>query len=732
MKPLVFTEKALSALSGLEIDFDRLLVSDEWPAGDTTVHTGQKGIFVFTSQCDATSRLLVIRRKKGGLFDAVEPEERRSVFDRCARVALRSFDKSRVTLNPKWMAFHHDNRVSIFASGIGSNMRIVADVNVGGSGDTYLFDYAPAEQVQDLASLQPDVESYEAARADFEREVSKVDSAKPQIEGNIELDQLDPVSITKGLSYEDWERLLSPRQREFVERELTGPLRLRGTAGTGKTLAMVMKAVRMRRTADKNGGGKRFLFLTHSWAMAEHVDGMLEQIDRREPGNSTLDVYPLLEVARRRDYTKIGRQPLGFDSEEGKRKALSEIGSVIEGFRLGDWLAYKGGCTATFIEALENAGARSNFTWDLLIEFGCVLAAQGILGRQSELDRYLRIRRMAYMMPLANPIEKEVIFKLWSAFLERLKELKMISSDQIISDLLNDLQTFYWEAARTEEGYDVIFVDEAHLFNAQERLTFHHLLNEGDAPPLVIMALDPKQSPRELFVDIVDEDDTGTSNVYDRARLAGSESIDLIDVYRYTPQIEQLIRCVLNAMPGLGLDGDWDIPLATSGLEDGPVPTFSLVSSRLESFNTGIKTARNLLPGARARSGRVAVLCMDQDRFFQYRPAAGRNQSRDLFVVTSRDDVARLPFMSRRIVFSTPEYVAGLQFDTVILLDVNRDLVPDGAYRGHQQRRFLSELYLGLSRAEYAVVIMAARDGDGLSPFLDAAIRDGALREATA
>ena len=86
--------------------------------------------------------------------------------------------------------------------------------------------------------------------------------------------------------------------------------------------------------------------------------------------------------------------------------------------------------------------------------------------------------------------------------------------------------------------------------------------------------------------------------------------------------------------------------------------------------------------------------------------------------------------MTRRIVVSTPEYVAGLQFDTVILIDVNADLVPDTNYKGHQQRRFLSELYLGMSRAEHRLTIIASRDGDGLSPYLETAESKGLLVKA--
>lgn len=83
--------------------------------------------------------------------------------------------------------------------------------------------------------------------------------------------------------------------------------------------------------------------------------------------------------------------------------------------------------------------------------------------------------------------------------------------------------------------------------------------------------------------------------------------------------------------------------------------------------------------------------------------------------------------MNRRMVLSMPEYVAGLQFDTVILADVNENLVPDGSYKGHSERRFISELYLGMSRAEYRLMVVAATDGNGLSPYLETAVENGLL-----
>ena len=85
-----------------------------------------------------------------------------------------------------------------------------------------------------------------------------------------------------GLGYDQWLKQLSDEQRRFVDYPLGGPLKLRGAAGTGKTIAMVVKALKTLYSAYEGGGGQRILFLTHSWAAAEIVDRALSKLDTRE------------------------------------------------------------------------------------------------------------------------------------------------------------------------------------------------------------------------------------------------------------------------------------------------------------------------------------------------------------------------------------------------------------------------------------------------------------------
>lgn len=734
MTPLVFSENALHGLSSVYVDSDWLVKPKRLPeVPSLRVVSRAEGIFVFTTFCVASSRLLVIATEAGGLFSGVEPDDRRTVFDRCARIALRAFDP-KVILNPKWMAFHDGNRVSIFATSPGHDERLVAEIGSLSSSNVFVFAFGDNPKLQVLAQCEPDYGAYATAAALFQSIVDlEVGVPEGGIEGQIELERLESKSITKGFSYDDWQPLLTRDQRRFLDHPLTGPIRLRGVAGTGKTLAMVLKALRTKYDADDNDELKRILFVTHSWATAEYVDQLVHNLDKREAAKSSIDVFPLLYLANKRDYSKIGREPLGVDSEQGKRLALAEVSGVMERFARGDWVAYRNGCSATFkqkIDADLGSKVRRLFCWDLLIEFGCVIAAQGILTHPADRERYLKLKRSAWMMQLDNPVEKQVTFNLWCKFMDALRQNKWISSDQIVSDFLNDLSTFYWEAARLKEGYDVIFVDEMHLFNAQERLVFHNLLSNGDSAPLVIMALDPKQSPRETFTEIADETEKKSSGIYERARLPNPEKIDFKDVHRYTPEIGKLIQSVINAVPALDLSEDWNLPVGVVSTTPGDIPRFKIVSHKREMFRTTMEQAVVLSRDARKYSGRVAILCLDSDNFSEYVHAAEGQYRNEAIIIASRDDTEKLRYAGRRFVLSTPEYVAGLQFDTVILVDANDSQIPEGQHRSYQLRRFLSELYLGLSRAERSVLVLASREEGGLTKTLSQAVSLGLLKEA--
>ena len=120
---------------------------------------------------------------------------------------------------------------------------------------------------------------------------------------------------------------------------------------------------------------------------------------------------------------------------------------------------------------------------------------------------------------------------------------------------------------------------------------------------------------------------------------------------------------------------------------------------------------------ARQEGGKnVAVLCMSESDFTKF-ATAGRVRDR-ISVVESNTDLSPIRNAGQRCVFSMPENVAGLQFERVYVLNVDRQEMDDEEMSFGAQRQMLSRLYLGVSRASRHLVLAASLDCGGESKVL--------------
>jgi hypothetical protein len=79
--------------------------------------------------------------------------------------------------------------------------------------------------------------------------------------------------------WEKWAVFLHPAQRETVERVYSGPARVTGSAGTGKTIVALHRAVHLARTNTAS----RVLLTTFSKALANALKGKLAYLTGNEP-----------------------------------------------------------------------------------------------------------------------------------------------------------------------------------------------------------------------------------------------------------------------------------------------------------------------------------------------------------------------------------------------------------------------------------------------------------------
>lgn len=131
---------------------------------------------------------------------------------------------------------------------------------------------------------------------------------------------------------------------------------------------------------------------------------------------------------------------------------------------------------------------------------------------------------------------------------------------------------------------------------------------------------------------------------------------------------------------------------------------------------------------ARRVGGRkVAVLCLNDVLFDQYLQAS--RISGKFVPLTTREDLKALQYSRGRCIFSMPEYVAGLQFDTVYLLHVDQADLNDEMLSQGARRRYVNRVYLGASRAQTKLVISASLERGGASEVLEGPRRLGSLEE---
>jgi hypothetical protein len=138
--------------------------------------------------------------------------------------------------------------------------------------------------------------------------------------------------------WEKWTVFLHPEQRELVERDYSGPARVSGSAGTGKTIVALHRAVHLARTHPD----ARVLLSTFSDTLAHALQTRLKRLVSNEPRLAErIDVYDLNTLGLRLYKSHIGEVTLA--SRDLARELLKEAATAVPGhkfslhFLLTEW-----------------------------------------------------------------------------------------------------------------------------------------------------------------------------------------------------------------------------------------------------------------------------------------------------------------------------------------------------------------------------------------------------------
>jgi hypothetical protein len=161
-----------------------------------------------------------------------------------------------------------------------------------------LYDYATGGKLDDHKPQPATIASDAFAHPDSQRRFRV-------------LDNIDELQAALDAPFEKWAVFLHPAQRTLVERPATGPMRVTGSAGTGKTIVALHRAVHLA----QEDGAARVLLTTFSAQLSEALEKKLAILTELSPGPRQRIVVRPLDDAASELYASLHGPPTLADDE---------------------------------------------------------------------------------------------------------------------------------------------------------------------------------------------------------------------------------------------------------------------------------------------------------------------------------------------------------------------------------------------------------------------------------
>lgn len=168
------------------------------------------------------------------------------------------------------------------------------------------------------------------------------------------MDNFEELERALEYPWEKWTVFLHPAQRQLVVREYNGPARVSGSAGTGKTVVALHRAVFLARSNPD----ARVLLTTFSDTLAHALGTKLRRLISNEPRIAErLEVHGMNTIGMRLYEANFGRPQMAspeviqklLEEAAGEADAgrfsrhflLTEWEQVVDAWQLGSWEAYR-------------------------------------------------------------------------------------------------------------------------------------------------------------------------------------------------------------------------------------------------------------------------------------------------------------------------------------------------------------------------------------------------------
>ncbi|MBI9011708.1 MAG: UvrD-helicase domain-containing protein [Clostridiales bacterium] len=700
---------------------------------------------------DPSDNLFVIDLEQYNEFLEFTDEECIILIQKILRFAIRNWNNHTLTRKDKFIPT--TSKMCIFPDLYGKNhlYKIIIEMEpdserLSKRGLNNLFlvygdhanDINPLSQVPDASvkNFRQACELYIKDRFSYKKELSEINvSQNIELEPEksltfIETDNLEG-KTTYYRTYKQWEKYLTKSQKQFInDVDRVGPCRIQGPAGTGKTLALILKTILILDKAETAGDELSICFFAHSESTKRSIRTIFQTITAGKWGvdgnrKQRLKIATLHEFCINNLTTELMEpEILDRDAHDSKEHQYYLIEEAFDMVMEKSFKTYKFLMSDEVISFIMNDSDRVNILHLLQHEFSVQ-----IKGRCSgDLDKYKKSENLFTGIPLKTEEDKGFVFAIFTQYQQFIEEQQVYDTDDIVMTAIGQFDNPIWRRKRKVEGFDYIFIDETHLFNANERMVFHYLTKDIDKIR-INFAVDIAQA--------IGEQGISEKEYIEDYYLSEQSYVSEFDVvFRCSQEITDLAMSITSSGSNLFRNFINPYKNSVSGIVDsGGVynskPSYLLLDNDLSMINYAINQVEVIVNMLKTSVSNIALIPFS-DRILGKLEIESIKKGIKYEVLKSRGDLRGKikAEKEKRFIISSPEYIAGLEFDAVILLGVDSGRVPpinvSEISKSYLKYSAYNKLYISITRARYLVNILGAKEY-GQSECLEYSIETGAI-----
>ena len=536
----------------------------------------------------------------------------------------------------------------------------------------------------------------------------------------------------KYMPYENQIQNLTTAQQMVVNhKDMSAPIRVEGPAGTGKTLSLILRAVRILQEAEANGENIRLAFFTHNNSTELSVRTQFETIANLEwcdPDNPQSILFSTLQHFCA-DYIQVGENKIiDSDAYDAKQNQLMLIGDIYDQVFSKSFKTYQIHLSSQMVSFLTTE-EKDHIVVLLQHEFSVQIKGRAL----GNYEVYLKLPALKNGLPICNSEDKGFIFKIYSQYQSSLEQLQVYDTDDVVLQATSLFNAPFWRRERSTKGFDYLFIDEMHMFNVNEQQAFYYLSKDISQKTIpMCFALDYAQA-------VGDQGDIRTN--YSEQTFSSKASLkqEFKTVFRNSPQIAELCASIMSSGPDLFMLQDFinpykDMQTNFTAREESLCTKPQLLM--YENDNDMLLSLKDhvemILTSCHCRLGDIAIIPFEEELLDQETCEKIISKKVVSFSGKNSFEYDKEDREKKRVMMLSPENVNGLEFYGVILLGVDEGRVPQsssiGVSANYLRYSALNKLYLACSRAKYKVLILGTTPR-GDSPCLGYALENGFIEK---